>query len=277
MQELEVIEIDGVKIPHTTYAEYGVQGVGNKHRPIVNMDQYIDHSMDKELHYECLRGIAQCEKHYKSGMFWGDIPTGEGTSWTTILKNIEKYDPTGEHLDNIKKLIAKDNNFKSVYRYCYYAMGATIPWFFGLYLKENAFFDKTEGGKYTEAMEYFPLLKQYLDTLPFRDIGRVLFFCTYPGAGVTMHRDAHMTDHKDHNINLFFEGGSRPSFVWDEKKKEKIYLEKEARSYFFNNRDYHGVDPEPVFRYTLRVDGTFNDNICDQLGLVDGFTWKETY
>ena len=44
MQELEVIEIDGVKIPHTTYAEYGVQGVGNKHRPIVNMDQYIDKS-----------------------------------------------------------------------------------------------------------------------------------------------------------------------------------------------------------------------------------------
>ena len=277
MQEIELIEIEGVTIPHLSYQEFGVQGVGERHLPIVNMDKYIDHSMDKELHYECLKGIADCEQHYKSGMFWGDIPPGEGTSWTTIIKNIEQYDPTGEHLANIKSLLRANDNFKSVYRYCYYALGATIPWFFGLYLRENTFFEKTGGGKYTEVMKHFPLLKDYLESLPFKEIGRVLFFCTYPGAGVTMHRDAHMTDHKDHNINLFFDGGGRPSFVWDEKKKQKIYLEKDAKSYFFNNRDYHGVDPEPTFRYTLRVDGTFNDDICQDLGLVDGYTWRNSY
>lgn len=277
MQNMEVIEIEGVKIPHLDYEEFGVQGVGKNHLPIVNMDKYIDHSMDKELHYECLKGIAQTEQYYKSGMFWGAIPEGEGLSWTTIIKNIERYDPTGEHIKNIKELLRKDENFKSVYRYCYYAMGATIPWFFGLYLRENQFFQKTQGGKYTEAMSYFPLLREYLESLPFKEIGRVLFFCTYPGAGVTVHRDAHMTDHKDHNINLFFEGGSRPSYVWDEKKNEKIYLDTDARSYFFNNRDYHGVDPEPTFRYTLRVDGTFNDEVCEDLGLENGYTWCENY
>lgn len=277
MQEFEVLEIDGVKIPHLSYEEFGVQGVGKFHTPIINMDKYIDHSMDDELHYECLRGLAQSEQYYKSGMFWGDIPENEGISWTTIIKYLEQYDPTGRHTANIKQLVAEENNFKSIYRYCYYAMGATIPWFFGLYLKENTFLAKTGGGQYTEVMNRFPLLKDYLESLPFKEIGRVLFFCTYPGAGVTTHRDANMTDHKDHNINLFFSAGSRPSFVWDEKKDEKIYLEESARSYFFNNRDYHGVDPEPNFRYTLRVDGTFNDDMCEELGLVDGYTWCADY
>jgi hypothetical protein len=86
-----------------------------------------------------------------------------------------------------------------------------------------------------------------------------------------------MAEHSDHNINLFFASGSRPSFIWDEKAKKKIYLDSDARSYFFNNRDYHGVDPEPVFRYTLRVDGTFTDELCEQLGLEDGRTWKWSY
>ena len=62
-----------------------------------------------------------------------------------------------------------------------------------------------------------------------------------------------------------------------EKKKEKIYLQDGAKSYFFNNRDYHGVDPEPVYRYTLRVDGTFTDELCKELGLENGYTWKWSY
>ena len=40
----------------------------------------------------------------------------------------------------------------------------------------------------------------------------------------------------------------------------------QMRPEFFNNRDYHGVDPEPIFRYTLRVDGTFTDDLTEELG-----------
>jgi hypothetical protein len=52
---------------------------------------------------------------------------------------------------------------------------------------------------------------------------------------------------------------------------EKIYLQERATGYFFNNRDYHGVDPEPNFRYTLRVDGVFEDWLQDELELDNGF------
>jgi hypothetical protein len=110
--------------------------------------------------------------------------------------------------------------------------------------------------------------------LPFKVVGRVLFFTTYPNAGVTAHRDYYVDSHKDQNINLFFAGGWRPSFIWDDIKNEKIYLESGATSYFFNNRDYHGVDPESAFRYTLRVDGVFEDWLQKELNLDNGWVYK---
>lgn len=275
-QTVKLIDISGVKIPHFGYEEYGIQGVGENKTPIINMDKYIDHSLDKELHFECLKGLAINEQNFKMGMFFGAIPPFEeknrnGKSWTSI---IDSLDIESEHGKNVKDLIEKDKNYKSAYRYLYFGMNAVIPWFFGLYLKENSFDKKSLGGNWTKASQDFPKLLTYLDSLPFREIGRVLFFCTYPNTGVTTHRDAQVTAHKDHNINLFFDGGSRPSFIWDELKETKIYLDSSAKSYFFNNRDYHGVDPEPEFRYTLRVDGTFTDELCEELRLTNGYTYK---
>lgn len=285
MQNYDDLSFLGRPIYHFNYEEFGIQGVGKSKRPIVNMDNYISHDIDEELHNECTKGLAMCSKFYKTGIFTGDTTPEEeerlqGKSWTRILKDIEKHDPTGIHRKAIQE-IAQDprcnHDMSAAYNYIYYAMDCVMPWFFGLYLKENSFFGKTEGGTYTEAAEYFPKLIQYIETLPFKHVGRILFFTTFPNTGVTIHRDGPMQDHCDHNINLFFTSGSRKSFVWDEVKKEKVYLEQDARSYFFNNRDYHGVDPETSFRYTLRIDGTFTDELCEELGLENGYTWKETY
>lgn len=267
------------------YAEYGVKGVGKNRLPIVSMDQYIDHSRDQELHIECCKGLALSEE-YKMGMIYGGIPPEEVAKfaghdcWSEMLRNLDKHDPTGIHRAALKEVIEKSpgKEMQAMYKYAYFAMGAVIPWFFALYLKKNDFGKKTQdSGQWTDAATLFPNVVDYVNSLPFKTVGRVLFFTTYPNAGVVTHRDSIVAEHSDHNINLFFAGGSRPSFVWDEKIKQKIYLDKSARSYFFNNRDYHGVDAEPIFRYTLRVDGTFTDKLCDQLGLENGKTWKWSY
>ena len=266
------------------YSEYGVKGVGLFHKPIVSMDQYIDHSHDEVLHLEVCKGLALCND-FKMGMVYGGLPPeevarfGNHDCWTEMLHNLDVYDPTGVHKKALEELSkTAENPQQAMYKYAYFAMGAVIPWFFACYLKKNDFATKTKDiGEWTENAQYFPNVVKYLESLPFKEIGRVLLFTTYPNAGVAIHRDSIVTDHKDHNINLFFAGGWRPSFVWDEVKKEKIYLEKDARSYYFNNRDYHGVDPEPVFRYTLRVDGTFTDEMCEKLKLKNGYTWHQNY
>ena len=266
------------------YAEYGINGVGKNQQPIVSMDRYINHDQDFDLHIECCKGLALCND-FKMGMVYGAIPPeevqrfGNHDCWTEILHNLEKVDNGEVHRKVLEELsLTAENPQQAMYKYAYYALGAVIPWFFACYLKKNDFGKKTKDvGEWTDNAKYFPNVIKYLETLPFKEIGRVLFFTTYPKAGVAIHRDSIVATHKDHNINLFFDGGWRPSFIWDEKKKEKVYLEKGARSYFFNNRDYHGVDPEPVFRYTLRVDGTFTDEVCEDLGLVNGYTWNWSY
>lgn len=282
-QKFHFNEIVGINYPHLNYEEYGVMGVGKNRLPIVPMDKYIDHSMNDELHAECCKGLAMCDD-IKMGMVFGALPPEEverlhgSDCYSQIFADLPSDSPHMKVLEELVEICPPEKRQAALYKYAYFAMGAAIPWFFALYLKHNNFGTKTEDkGIWTPSSNYFPKVKAYLDTLPFKVIGRVLFFTTYPNAGVVIHRDAGVVEHSDHNINLFFSPGWRPSFVWDEIKKEKIYLEQGARSYFFNNRDYHGVDAEPTFRYTLRVDGTFTDELCEELGLEDGKTWKWSY
>jgi hypothetical protein len=279
------INLPGRQIPHFHYEEYGIKGVGKNRFPIIPMDSFINHDNDLNLHIECCKGLA-LTNDLKMGMVYGSLPPeevlnlGGKDGWTKILYNIEDYDPTGIHRQAIEEIIKITGNSagQAIYKYIYFAMGSAIPWFFACYLKKTSFDEKTgDVGEWAENAKYFPNVIKYLESLPFKHIGRVLFFTSYPGSGVATHRDSIVTEHKDHNINLFFGGGWRPSFIWDEINKKKIFLESGARSYFFNNRDYHGVDPEPVFRYTLRVDGTFTDELCEKLGLEDGYTWKWDY
>jgi len=281
IQENKLIGFSNAETTYFAYESLPLCGIGINKHPIISMDPYIDISKNIELHSECCRGLAQIET-FKMAMFPGTVHASESKlgkiNFTEMLYDLQKYDETGLHKENLLWLDKNSSDPKrAMYKYMYYAMGANIPWFFAYYLRNQHFLEKlTEPDKLwtDEAKKLFPNLIKYISTLPFKTIGRVLFFTTYPNAGVTAHRDLYVTPHKDQNINLFFAGGWRPSFVWDDSINQKIYLPQGATSYFFNNRDYHGVDPEPKFRYTLRIDGVFEDWLQDELGMVDGYVWN---
>lgn len=61
-------------VPHFDFEKYGAKGVGKNRQLIINMDEFIDHSMDQELHLECCRGLAKAIE-YKLGMVYGSMPT----------------------------------------------------------------------------------------------------------------------------------------------------------------------------------------------------------
>lgn len=285
-QSHSIHKIGKINIPHFDYVEYGIKGVGKKKIPIIPMDEFIDHDQDEFLHLECCKGLA-LSKQTKFGSFYGDIPPEEtlrfnkNQSFSNFIKNIKEKDHTGKHLKVIEEIIEtlkEGDSLEPIYKYIHFALGAPIPWFFLVYLKYSDFSKKTQkNDEYTENVKYFPNVINYIKTLPFKFIGRIVFLTTYPHSGVVTHRDYPVREHKDHSINLFFDFNSRPTYIWNEITKEKIYLQKNSKSYFFNNRDYHGVDPEPVFRYTLRIDGTFTDELCEKLELEDGYTWKWSY
>jgi Rieske 2Fe-2S family protein len=72
-----------------------------------------------------------------------------------------------------------------------------------------------------------------------------------------MHRDSEpgKTLTVPHSISLDPRGNKR--FVLTDPQRERL-VPVESRAYWFNDMDYHGVEADPFFRYSIRVDGVFD-------------------
>jgi len=124
-------------------------------------------------------------------------------------------------------------------------------------------------------IENTPLLKQWIESWNlFDNIGRISVFKNQSDSPVYIHRDSSFSPTKMHQVSIQFTK-NRPAFVYDEVKQKKIYYNTQA--YFFNSIDCHGVDAGKDEVYTLRIDGTFTDEVCKKLGLDDGYVWQPDY
>jgi hypothetical protein len=253
----------------------GPKGVSGK--LFVEMEEYLETSNFIELHNEAIMGLSLIEK-FDHPYIMGEIPPelrknyGNMFLESEILDNLDQYDPDGFHYEKMKSLSVQQRR-----RYCYFAFGALSPWFGVCYLRYNNFLKKTSESalenEWHENAKYFPKLKEYVNSLKsslFSEVGRVLFFVSYPTVPTVVHRDFIQEPHRDHSVNLFFNKG-RPAFIYNELTQAKHYLDPACRAYFFNNRDYHGVDAENEMRYTLRIDGTFTQAVQDKLKLEGGW------
>lgn len=173
------------------------------------------------------------------------------------------YEVLGDtiHRENLKNFTTMQERRK----YMYFAMNLGIPWQFSKYLLYNDFKHKTQNtGKWSEDISKFPVTRQFMETLPFEYIGRVVLYGSFPRSGVPVHRDRPISNELEHHINIFPKQ-NRPCFIYNTNAQEKIYLGEQTRAFIFNNSDYHGVDPESIFNYTLRIDGKFSDTFLNQI------------
>ena len=82
----------------------------------------------------------------------------------------------------------------------------------------------------------------------------------------TVHRDGvpgRETRSVDHFIT-FCPRGDKRLFLWDEETQAEDRTCR-GRAYWFNDSDYHGVDADPFFRYSIRVDGVFRPDFLATL------------
>jgi hypothetical protein len=106
------------------------------------------------------------------------------------------------------------------------------------------------------AKTFFPKTIEVVRGLPFERIGR----CNVLGLGAhqygTVHRDGEPEDQvsPDHFLTLY-PSASKRLFLWDEDTQTKTPVT--GPVVWFNDFDYHGVDADPFFRYSIRVDGVF--------------------
>lgn len=153
-------------------------------------------------------------------------------------------------------------------RWLSYRYGVYFPWkvFYEL-IPTAGWDDKSTGaGKaFTdEAREHFPKLIEYVESLPFSEIGRCNIMGLEANDHGTVHHDRSDDEKKaaDHFVTICPRGDKR-LFLWDEEEKRKVHVG--SRAYWFNDSDYHGVEADPFFRYSVRVDGFFRPELLDRL------------
>lgn len=149
-----------------------------------------------------------------------------------------------------------------------YRFGVYFPWKVFVELVPNRWWgdkSRAEGKSFTrQARAFFPETVAFVEQLPFVAIGR----CTVMGLEAndhgTVHHDGDPANERppDPFITLCPAGNKR-LFLWDEAASRKVPVT--GRAYWFNDQDDHGVDADPFFRYSIRVDGVFREDFLARL------------
>jgi hypothetical protein len=149
-----------------------------------------------------------------------------------------------------------------------YQLGVYFPWKVYVELVPNRWWGEKsdgEGKAFTrQARAFFPKTVAWIERLPFREIGR----CTLMGLEAhdhgTVHHDGDPEkEHPPDHFVTFCPRGDKRLFLWDEEAQAKTPVT--SRAYWFNDQDDHGVDADPFFRYSIRVDGVFAGDFLERL------------
>lgn len=146
--------------------------------------------------------------------------------------------------------------------------GVYFPWKVYLEMIPNRTWEEkssADGKDFTRiARTFFPKTVAFVKSLPFLHVGRCNLMGLASHDHGTVHRDGVPEDKPkvDHFIT-FCPRGDKRLYLWDEEKQQKTTVS--GRAYWFNDSDYHGVDADPFFRYSIRVDGQFRPEFLAML------------
>jgi hypothetical protein len=144
-----------------------------------------------------------------------------------------------------------------------YRFGVYFPWKVYVELVPNRWWGEKsqgEGKSFTRlARAFFPQTVAWIEGLPLSTIGRVTIMGLEANDHGTVHHDGEPACETppDHFVS-FCPMGNKRVFLWEEETQRKIPIA--ARAYWFNDQDDHGVEADPFFRYSIRVDGVFQDD-----------------
>jgi Rieske 2Fe-2S family protein len=110
----------------------------------------------------------------------------------------------------------------------------------------------------------FPRTVSFIESLPFTEIGRCLIFGLEANDHATLHRDSEPGRELSIAQSITFSpAGNKRFYLCDADGGS--YTPVESRMYWFNDMDYHGVEADPFFRYSVRVDGVFDPAFVSEL------------
>jgi glycine betaine catabolism A len=158
-------------------------------------------------------------------------------------------------------------------RYLVYRHDVYFPWNVCYHLLEDERWEDKHSGAgkdfAPEAQALFPRTVAFVKSLPFIEIGRAVIFGLEADHHAPLHRDSEPG--KDLTIAQsisFSPRGNKRLYLTDADGGSRTIVR--APIYWFNDMDYHGVLPDPFFRYSIRVDGVFEPGWARRLARKHG-------
>ena len=116
----------------------------------------------------------------------------------------------------------------------------------------------------TRAAQHFKPLMYWINKLDaFDTIGRVAFFFNAPGEPHAVHKD-YYTGSPDEYILFNLHLDRKHLFILDDEGNKTFV---KSRAFIFDPRNYHGTIGGDFYSWTLRIDGRFNDEWLDKVGV----------
>ena len=113
------------------------------------------------------------------------------------------------------------------------------------------------------AADEFPLLMDFIATLPFRATGRMLIIYDDAGHAVPAHRD-HMQPELCHEFLWLRTNRKKPFFMLNHKTGERLYVESYS-AWFDTVNQFHGTDAAQGLSFSIRIDGIFSDELRSRI------------
>lgn len=247
--------------------------------PYADLGHLVDGEQLAAIDDEITRGLVRVETSYTGGSLkWMGVvaPWVQGDGYKDLMFEVlamsrsEKADlaaladdPSSYDLDGELRVGDETDHplNRAQLRWLALRHGVYFPWKVCYHLLENDRWEDKHSGSgkdfSDEAKEVFPTTLELVRALPFTEIGRVVIFGLEPNDHAPLHRDSEPGKALGvaQSISLDPRGNKR-FFVQNHEDDEPLVVD--AQVYWFNDMDYHGVLPDPFFRYSMRVDGVFD-------------------
>ncbi len=260
--------------------------VGIAGHPWIDLTPFVDEGAVHALHEEICLGLLRVERRYTGGSHrslgivpeespdpplpdYGEVIAGLSDAQLAIFAGLGE----GLHGPDRSLRYGEEGDVPLTMdqlRWLRYRHGVYFPWKTYVELVPSSdWADKSNarGKRFTrEAQLYFPHTVRLVRTLPFRAIGSVKILGLDGGDHGTIHRDGDPADQSSPDTFVTLcPGRDKRLFLWDEATGARTTIE--ATAYWFNDHDWHGVHADPRFRYSIRIDGTFEPDFLQRLGV----------